>query len=300
MKKNSINNYYAVAKRRATGIFDTWSECQRQVDGFKHNSFKGFPTLESAVNFMMKAGIDMRNIQYVEGEGEVVLRKPLSEKFPNFKNNSPVPDTNVNTVSGIGLRDENESSNETNESSNKTGHLGTDASDIKVISIDGSCKGNGTDRAVGGFGIYWGENHPYNVSEKVPKSGNQTNQVAELMAAVRAVQQVREKGFKEMKIQTDSMYVYNGITSWINKWINSGWKTTQGNDVKHKDLWQQLYDECQMGNISWEHVKGHSGNTENEGADRLASAATEDTQDRTDLFIPSTGREERDNYRRST
>ena len=50
-----------------------------------------------------------------------------------------------------------------------------------------------------------------------------------------------------------------------------------------------------MGNISWEHVKGHSGNTENEGADRLASAATEDTQDRTDLFIPSTDREERDN-----
>ena len=103
----------------------------------------------------------------MEGKGEVVLRKPLSEKFPNFKNNSPVPDTNVNTVSGTDLRDENESSNETNESSNKIGHLGTDALDIKVISIDSSCKGNGTDHAVEGFGIYWGENHPYNVSEKI-------------------------------------------------------------------------------------------------------------------------------------
>lgn len=181
-----------------------------------------------------------------------------------------------------------------NESSNETVHPESDTKDIKVISIDGSCRGNGTDHAVGGFGIYWGENHPYNVSEKVPKSGNQTNQVAELMAAVRAVQQVRQKGFKEMIIQTDSIYVYNGITSWINKWIKSGWKTTQGKDVKHKELWQQLYDECQMGNISWEHVKGHSGNAENEGADRLASAATEDTEDRTDLFIPPSDREERD------
>lgn len=245
MKKNSINNYYTVAKGRSTGIFDTWSECQRQVDGFKHNSFKGFPTLESAVNFMRKAGIDMRNIQFVEGEGEVVLRKPLSEKFPNFRYNSPVPDTNINTVNGA-------DSTDVNESSNETVHPESDTKDIKVISIDGSCRGNGTDHAVGGFGIYWGENHPYNVSEKVPKSGNQTNQVAELMAAVRAVQQVRQKGFKEMIIQTDSMYVYNGITSWINKWIKSGWKTTQGKDVKHKELWQQLYDECQMGNISWE------------------------------------------------
>ena len=30
-----------------------------------------------------------------------------------------------------------------------------------------------------------------------------------------------------------------------------------------------------MVKINWKHVKGHSGNQENEGADRLASAATE-------------------------
>ena len=63
------------------------------------------------------------------------------------------------------------------------------------------------------------------------------------MAAVRAVQQVREKGYKEMIIQTDSMYVCNGITSWISNWVKTGWKTAQGNDVKHKELWQQLYNE---------------------------------------------------------
>ena len=210
---------------------------QRQVDGFKHNSFKGFPTLEGAVNFMRRAGTDMGDIDFVEGEGEIVLRKPLMDKFTNFKYNELASDTSDNDVT---VSDKKDGCRKEDDPHIKATDRETDNSDINTISIDGSCRGNGTHHAVGGFGIYLGENHPYNVSEKVPKSGNQTNQVAELMAAVRTVQQVRGKGYKEMIIQTDSMYVCNGITSWISKWVKTGWKTAQGNDVKHNELWQQL------------------------------------------------------------
>ena len=84
MKKPTNVNYYAVAKGRSTGIFNSWSECQRQVDGFKHNSFKGFATLEGAIDFMRKAGIATEDIEVVEEEGDVLLRKPLNVVMPNY------------------------------------------------------------------------------------------------------------------------------------------------------------------------------------------------------------------------
>ena len=100
--------------------------------------------------------------------------------------------------------------------------------------------------------------------------------MAELTAAVRVVEQIREKGFKEMIVQTDSMYVCNGITSWVSKWMSNGWKTAQGYEVKHKELWQRLYEQCKFVTIHWKHVKGHSGNPDNEAADQLASTATDE------------------------
>ena len=53
--------------------------------------------------------------------------------------------------------------------------------------------------------------------------------------------------------------------------------TAQGNKVKHRELWQRLDEQCQLVTIHWRqcHVKGHSGNPNNEAADRLASTATD-------------------------
>ena len=217
MKKNSNLIYYAVAKGRSTGIFNSWSECQRQVDGFKHNSFKGFCTMEGAIDFMRKAGIAMDDIDVVEEEGDILLKKPLSAVMPNY-----VGDVAASNKNGA---EKSATSCDVNDNEGmKNAKIGT-------VSIDGSCKGNGTGHAVSGFGIYWGPNHPYNTSERISKTENQSNQVAELTAAVRAVEQIREKGFKEMIVQTDSMYVCNGITSWVSKWLSNGWKTAQGNEV---------------------------------------------------------------------
>ncbi len=46
------NNYYAVLSGRNPGIYKTWTECQRQVVGFKGARFKGFATLAEAEAFM--------------------------------------------------------------------------------------------------------------------------------------------------------------------------------------------------------------------------------------------------------
>ena len=67
-----------------------------------------------------------------------------------------------------------------------------------------------------------------NISEDIPGTDAQTNQTAELNAAVRAVQQVIEQGLERVCIQTDSAYVHKGIACWINNWMANGWKTAQG------------------------------------------------------------------------
>ena len=40
--------YYAVKKGRQTGIFNSWSTCQQQVNGFKQAQFKSFKTKRAA------------------------------------------------------------------------------------------------------------------------------------------------------------------------------------------------------------------------------------------------------------
>ena len=225
MKKHY--NFYAVAKGRCAGIYSSWSECLSQVDGFKHNSFKGFSTLAEAVNFMVTAGLSVQEIDIVVTEGEVKMKRSLLSVKPNI----------MEEISNFDAKTESE------ETSGSPDELQQEQG-VQCISIDGSCKENGTENAVAGFGIFWGDNHPNNISEDIPDTDPQTNQTAELTAAVRAVQQVSELGIERVCIQTDSAYVHKGITCWINNWMANGWKTAQGAEVKHRVLWESLSDHC--------------------------------------------------------
>ena len=42
------NSFYVVWKGKKPGIYEKWSDCKKQVDGFDGALFKGFPTLELA------------------------------------------------------------------------------------------------------------------------------------------------------------------------------------------------------------------------------------------------------------
>jgi ribonuclease HI len=77
----------------------------------------------------------------------------------------------------------------------------------------------------------------------------------------------------EIKIYTDSIYVKNGITEWIVKWKENGWKNANKKPVKNKDLWVKLDGLSQKNKINWEWVKGHSTNKFNNLADELATQA---------------------------
>ena len=76
-----------------------------------------------------------------------------------------------------------------------------------------------------------------------------------------------------IEIFTDSKYVKNGITEWINTWVLNNWKTSNKEDVKNKDLWIELYKLNQSLNVKWNWVKAHAGDTLNEEVDILAKEA---------------------------
>ena len=105
-------------------------------------------------------------------------------------------------------------------------------------------------------------------------SENTTNNRMELTAAIRALGVLKEKS--KVIIYTDSKYVMNGITEWMNEWKENNWKTASKKPVKNKDLWQRLDKACSLHIIEWCWVKGHSGHNENEHVDFLANKAIDE------------------------
>ena len=136
----------------------------------------------------------------------------------------------------------------------------------QIVFTDGSCLNNGTKYASGGIGVYFGDDDPRNLSEKL-NGEKQTNNRAELTAVIRALQETT----CSLKICTDSMYVQKGITLWIKKWEHNNWKTSKNTDVENKDLWQLLQYLIKDRDISFQYVKAHCGIKGNECADLLAN-----------------------------
>jgi ribonuclease HI len=139
--------------------------------------------------------------------------------------------------------------------------LGKD--DTVDIFTDGACSGNpgpggwaailrwrGTEKELSGF------------------AADTTNNRMEMMAAIQGVEALR-RGVRA-RLYTDSTYVRDGITRWIERWKQNGWRTAAKKPVKNEDLWRRLDTALQGHDVEWHWVKGHSGHVENERADQLA------------------------------
>ncbi len=145
--------------------------------------------------------------------------------------------------------------------------------EIKIYT-DGACIGN---PGPGGWAaVILSENNKKEIfgGEKLT-----TNNRMELMATIKALDyctQIDEKqmSLKQIKIFTDSKYVKEGITVWIDKWEKNNWKTADKKNVKNIDLWKKLKDLTKTLNVEWNWIKGHSDNSMNDLADQLAKKAT--------------------------
>jgi ribonuclease HI len=109
-----------------------------------------------------------------------------------------------------------------------------------------------------------------NEDKNIEKSGkikNSTNNIAEITAIYQAILNTKE----DIKIYTDSKYCIGCFTVWYKNWMNNGWKTKSGYQVKNMNLIKSTLSLMKDRNITFEHVKGHSGNKYNELVDRLAN-----------------------------
>ena len=102
-----------------------------------------------------------------------------------------------------------------------------------------------------------------------------TNNRMELTAAIKALEYcIKQPSLKQLRIYTDSTYVKDGITIWIDNWEKNNWKTSGKKNVKNIDLWKKLKELVKLSLVEWSWVKGHSKDAMNEEADRLAKKAT--------------------------
>ena len=137
-----------------------------------------------------------------------------------------------------------------------------------TAACDGACSGN---PGPGGW-AYLLRFDDGRVEEGGGFSENTTNNRMEMQAALallkRIAQEPRQPGFT---IRTDSKYLIQGFSQWLKGWKQKGWKKADGQSVKNRDLWEAL-DQARLPGVALTHVKGHSGDPDNERVDAIAVA----------------------------
>ncbi len=137
------------------------------------------------------------------------------------------------------------------------------------IYTDGACRGN---PGPGGWGalLRSGRHH----KEIRGGESHTTNNRMELTAAIEALCALKQSS--SVNVYTDSQYLRLGITKWLSEWKRRGWRTASKSPVKNEDLWRRLDELTKQHDVRWYWVKGHSGHSGNERADKLANQAIDE------------------------
>ena len=136
-----------------------------------------------------------------------------------------------------------------------------------IIYTDGACSGN---PGPGG----WGAILMINENKKEISGGNKntTNNVMELTAVIESLKLLKRPC--NVNLYSDSAYVVNAfLQNWILGWIKNGWKNSNKEDVKNKELWHELISLTKVHNVTFHKVKGHADNKYNNRCDELARNA---------------------------
>ena len=136
-----------------------------------------------------------------------------------------------------------------------------------VIYTDGACSGN---PGPGG----WAAVLMYKDNKKEISGGQKdtTNNVMELTAVIEALKLLKRPC--KVDLYSDSAYVVNAfLQNWILGWIKNGWKNSSKEEVKNKELWQELFSLTKIHDVTFHKVKGHADNEYNNRCDELARNA---------------------------
>lgn len=90
MAKTTTKSFYAVRAGRKVGIYKTWDDCKRQVNGHPGAKFKGFSTLEEAQQYMNEGQASTRAWPVTqeaepESEPDSKCKAPQATPTPTFR-----------------------------------------------------------------------------------------------------------------------------------------------------------------------------------------------------------------------
>ena len=144
-----------------------------------------------------------------------------------------------------------------------------------ILFTDGACSGN---PGPGGWAAIL--RHPGTNKARKLSGGERdtTNNRMEMTAVIEGLRSLKSDRRWHVHLVSDSEYVINGLTQWIDGWIANNWrrgKKAGAPPVKNVDLWKALHELVSGFDMTYEHVRGHSGHPENEECDRLAVEAIE-------------------------
>ncbi|GFW59445.1 ribonuclease H1 [Trichonephila clavipes] len=229
--------YYAVHRGARPGVYRTWTECEAQIKNTRNASYRKFDNEEQALEYVRTGGI----VKATKRElNDIIYSNHVIKKLKR------------------------------NNSNEETEYVLQNPNETVVVFTDGASAENGRKRARAGIGIYWGHNHPLNTSKRL--TGRQTNNRAEIQAAVYALNQAKQIGARKVKLYTDSQFLIHAITDWIRKWKTNGWKLVNGTPVVNKEDFLELEAVSKGLDVEWVYVKAHARNHGNDEADRLAVA----------------------------
>ncbi|MCR5186282.1 MAG: ribonuclease HI [Clostridia bacterium] len=141
-----------------------------------------------------------------------------------------------------------------------------------TIYTDGACSGN---PGPGG----WGAILMYKETKKEISGAKKdtTNNIMEITAVIEALKLLKEPC--DVQVFSDSAYVVNAFEKgWLEKWKKNNWKTSGKDDVKNRDLWEELDALIQKHTVEFIKVKGHSDNEYNNRCDHLATSAIKEIE----------------------
>ena len=142
-----------------------------------------------------------------------------------------------------------------------------------LLFTDGACSGN---PGPGGWAFILRD--PVTKKELTDAGGqaDTTNNQMEMMAVIKGLSALKRRC--HVHLHSDSSYVLQGLQTWMLGWKKKGWVRYEGNKqkpVKNVELWRELDVLVAKHQMSYHHVRGHSGHPENERCDQMAVAAAE-------------------------
>jgi ribonuclease HI len=215
-----VEIYYVVKRGNNPGIYKTWAECKKAVDGFKNPIFKKFYSFNDANTFFKSEISNPDKIILASAKNTSLSNEDIQkikELTKNIKSNQYLDDLNYNVYEWNCINNEI--------------YIFTDGSFRKSKELYNS-----------GIGIYLG----YKCTNIKEQYSNRTNNQCELQAMdyafkliIKYSKELSEIG-KIIKIVSDSEYSIKACSVWLNQWKKNNWLTSSNEPVKNKELIESI------------------------------------------------------------